>query len=648
MSNTRSRVKPSVPAQNYILGGNTLAIGGSIAQHSTHVNIGHRGGFDRLQEAVASAAFHNSAQRIDPPKCHPNTRLAVLHKIMEWIQNSENRDAWIMWLNVLQGRGNPTRNSVEPLIATLAYQLALTFPDTQHLISRAIDRDPLVFETSFESQLSSLIIEPLREIRSLSDGSNNVAPPFLIIIDGLDECDGREVQINIIYTIADALRDKDLPILFLITSRPEKQITMAFNSRKVPNLLERLPLDDTYLPDKDIRLFLNDKFVEIKMSHPFKHLIDPSWPTEDILNGLVEKSSGQFIYASVVMKFVSSSRRHPVQRLEVIQGIRPPRLDTPFAQLDALYIHIFSCVEDINSTMLVLSYAILGSFKTIPSIELFLSLAIGDIEVALADLTSIVVIESSSIKFLHASLPDFLLDPARSQKYYIDPPDRYADFAHRWFEHVKTGQSAALWGRGDAIHEHLKAAVPTKELHQDLLQFLPHPKHFAYLAQEDTVRILSKFLSSIKILDFQDEYRAYNQQLELITHMAKEHYPKHCHLLGEDHDISKILIKIESEQRGYEEGEREQQEACEREVREQEAHEQHARKHEVCTQKAREQHASEEEVREQQVRENRSQALVAQERDAKEARPRPTFQKRRLFAKWFPKGLRMYLTARKN
>ncbi|KAF8956885.1 hypothetical protein BDZ97DRAFT_144482 [Flammula alnicola] len=475
MSNTRSRVKPSVPAQNYILGGNTLAIGGSIAQHSTHVNIGHRGGFDRLQEAVASAAFHNSAQRIDPPKCHPNTRLAVLHKIMEWIQNSENRDAWIMWLNGAAGAGksaiaqsiaelciksklsiasffffrtDPTRNSVEPLIATLAYQLALTFPDTQHLISRAIDRDPLVFETSFESQLSSLIIEPLREIRSLSDGSNNVAPPFLIIIDGLDECDGREVQINIIYTIADALRDKDLPILFLITSRPEKQITMAFNSRKVPNLLERLPLDDTYLPDKDIRLFLNDKFVEIKMSHPFKHLIDPSWPTEDILNGLVEKSSGQFIYASVVMKFVSSSRRHPVQRLEVIQGIRPPRLDTPFAQLDALYIHIFSCVEDINSTMLVLSYAILGSFKTIPSIELFLSLAIGDIEVALADLTSIVVIESSSIKFLHASLPDFLLDPARSQKYYIDPPDRYADFAHRWFEHVKTGQSAALWGRG--------------------------------------------------------------------------------------------------------------------------------------------------------------------------------------------------------
>ncbi|KAF8951002.1 hypothetical protein BDZ97DRAFT_1589030, partial [Flammula alnicola] len=164
--------------------------------------------------------------------------------------------------------------------------------------------DPLVFQQSFKSQLEYLIIEPLRQLKRISDLSTNVTFPLLIIIDGMDECDGRDVQTNIIYTISDALRDKDLPILFLITSRPEQHLTMTFSSRKVADLLTRLPLDDTYFPDKDIRLFFNDKFTEIKISHPFRHLIDPSWPAADVLENLVEKSSGQFIYASVALNFV--------------------------------------------------------------------------------------------------------------------------------------------------------------------------------------------------------------------------------------------------------------------------------------------------------------------------------------------------------
>jgi len=35
-----------------------------------------------LHRATATAAFHNSKERFDPPKCHPKTRLAVLDKIM--------------------------------------------------------------------------------------------------------------------------------------------------------------------------------------------------------------------------------------------------------------------------------------------------------------------------------------------------------------------------------------------------------------------------------------------------------------------------------------------------------------------------------------------------------------------------------------
>ncbi|KAF8956897.1 hypothetical protein BDZ97DRAFT_144833 [Flammula alnicola] len=575
---------------------NAVFTGGTFTQHNGPSSVKvdsakELGGFERLLEVVAPAAFHNSEQRADTPKCHPNTRIAVLQKIIDWIQNSEDRDAWIMWLHGAAGAGksaitqsitelcvnsklaiasffffrtDPTRNSAHPLVATLAYQLCRTSSAAREIITRAIEKDPLVFQQSFKSQLESLIIEPLRQLKRISDVSTDLTFPLLIVIDGLDECEGRDVQTSIIYAISDALRDKDLPVLFLIASRPEQHLTMAFSSRKVADILTRLPLDDTYFPDKDIRLFLNDKFAEIKIGHPFRHLIDPSWPAADVLESLVEKSSGQFIYASVVMNFVSSSRHHPVQRLEVIQGIRLVGvLETPFAQLDALYMHIFSCVEDIKLATLILSFALLGRATRRLYIEKFLALAEGDVEIALADLPSVVVLESDTIKFLHASLPDFLLDPARSQNYYIDPPNAHADFAHRWFEHSKARRLMSIFyytaspimmlsAPSDQVVRHLDAAAPTNELHQDILEFVPRPEYFIALGSETafspvTAPKMSKFLSSIKALDFGDEHRAYNYQLEMMTRMAKKKYPDSFRELGRDHDISKILIKLEEE-----------------------------------------------------------------------------------------------------
>ncbi|KAF9479903.1 hypothetical protein BDN70DRAFT_788025, partial [Pholiota conissans] len=55
-----------------------------------------------LQQHVASAAFHNSAQRVHPPRCHPNTRTAVLQMIYDWIVDEGAgglREKWLLWLN---------------------------------------------------------------------------------------------------------------------------------------------------------------------------------------------------------------------------------------------------------------------------------------------------------------------------------------------------------------------------------------------------------------------------------------------------------------------------------------------------------------------------------------------------------------------
>ncbi len=119
-----------------------------------------------------------------------------------------------------------------------------------------------------------------------------------------------------------------------------------------------MALDDHYLPEHDIRVFLAESFDNIKRTHPFGHLLSDNWPEASDVRKIVQKSSGQFIYASVVVKFCSMLDLYPEQQLKIVHGLRPRGTLTPFAQLDALYQHIFSLVRDPQVTSLILAWSL--------------------------------------------------------------------------------------------------------------------------------------------------------------------------------------------------------------------------------------------------------------------------------------------------
>jgi len=444
------------------------------------------GGFEHLQKAVASSAFHNSGDTVDQPKCHPNTRTAVIKKIMDWILGLgvDDQNAVILWMYGPAGAGksaiahdiarrcdleklllagfffsrsDSTRSNAKSFIATIAYQIAINIPGTQEKIVATIEHDPLIFTRSLEAQLASLIVEPLCE--PLEGGYFN-APTSrrLIIIDGLDECDTPAVQCSILQVISLLFHEYHLPFLILVASRPESHLTHSFTTGSLPEFHTTLALDDTYKPDDDIRRFLTDKF---KDTHRMSGYLDPSWPSVDVLETLVEKSSGQFIYASTVVKYVSSIRHQPADRLNVVLGIRPPRhaREMPFGELDALYMHIFTAVEDIETVLLILGFhlltgvhssremslreirnLLLGFHPTmeIRDLEHFFLLNRGDIEMVLGDLSSLVVISGfKGIRLLHASLGDFLRDPARSKEFYINLSNIHTVCMRCCFHHIK-------------------------------------------------------------------------------------------------------------------------------------------------------------------------------------------------------------------
>lgn len=436
--------------------------------------------FAILRNAVASTAFHNSGDQFDPPKCHHNTRIAVLQKIKDWILrcDPETWDGFIMWLTGAAGAGkssiaqsiielyqregrilgsfffgksDPTRNHGRPLVATLAYQMYFALPEIQARLIQAIDSDPLIFTRSIAFQFKMIILEPLHDLfQSEGHYLSSNDHDRLIIIDGLDECIDRKTQCQILNMIANGVHQFRLPIIFLVASRPEHDIQTVFTSKAMRTIHTRLVLDAQYLPDDDIRVFLRDSFERIKEEHPYVDKSSPSWeewPGEEVICSLVMKSSGQFVYAATVIKFVESIRHRPDHRLEIILRLRPPDRELPFAELDALYIEIFSSIDpdSVEKVLQVFGLIFIWSAQVArkllrSEIELFLGLYEGESWLLFCDLGSLVtfgdVFGNEYISILHASLLDFFLDPSRSRQFYINMKTETHRHVINCFRHI--------------------------------------------------------------------------------------------------------------------------------------------------------------------------------------------------------------------
>ena len=101
-----------------------------------------------------------------------------------------------------------------------------------------------------------LIFEPLRKLHQESPFTQAI----VLLVDGVDECTVHKDQVDLIHTISKFIAEKSVPLIVIFSSRAEKQIQMAFNAKGVNRTLRRVPLDNDYRADDDIRLFLRDSF----------------------------------------------------------------------------------------------------------------------------------------------------------------------------------------------------------------------------------------------------------------------------------------------------------------------------------------------------------------------------------------------------
>jgi len=429
---------------------------------------------------MATSAMHTSPHSFERPACHENTRVEVLMYLRDWAEEAFEEKARIMWMYGYVGAGKSTiaqtlakqlhsmkkllasfffsrndgsRSSYKSLVATIAYQAARTIPELKALINAAVEENPQIFDENLEAQAKELLVDPLN---TLAGRPGFVADSFpsLIIVDGLDECDGPQIQCHILEIFAEVLCQCNFPLKIFVTSRQETNISGSFESAPLSSLSIHLALSDKYRPEDDIRAFLEDKFLSIRVSHPLRKYIPSSWPGAEVIETLVHKSSGQFVFASTVISFVSSLTHDPMERLDIIQNLEPnpSETDLPFAYLDMLYRHIFSRIlaENLKMTLTIIWLSTLTSYFTakkkfcLPVLSSFLSVKKSTVACCLAPLRS-VISHSDEICILHASLTDFLHDMRRSRRYFIgDGGARMATSVQICLDHFERGIDSGL------------------------------------------------------------------------------------------------------------------------------------------------------------------------------------------------------------
>ncbi|KAF8184234.1 hypothetical protein BJ912DRAFT_975450 [Pholiota molesta] len=455
-------------------------------------------GTDTLERRIAPGAFHDSGRKYDPPKCQSRTRTAILSMITNWL-NDDQRDCGMLWIygpggsgksaiaqtisqlcyergmlaaSFFFAKGIPGLNTEKHLMATIAHQISLSIPETRRYIAQAVESDPSVFSGTLETQLNTLIVNPLLQAYAALGDKRGVAKRWarLIVIDGLDECQGANVQRYIVRILSTALIHRKVPLFILVSSRPDPPIRDSFNSYDLRELIYTIVLDETYLPDAEIKRFFWTKFENIKQHHPLRTYIPANWPSSQMIQALVQRAAGHFIYASTIIKYVDSPQHRPVERLDGVLRILGVIL---FAQ------RLYSRRNTNNEPELPIPV-------TDPRfLEELLSLNRGDVSFILSDLHSILNVPDArrsstaspsragdnGIRILHSSLIDFLTDRSRAGRYFINSVKVHAELARACARNLLSGHKYVHQYAGQALVTHCRYSVLTQELMSDLLHF---------------------------------------------------------------------------------------------------------------------------------------------------------------------------------
>ena len=292
------------------------------------------------------------------------------------------------------------------------------------------------------AQLQTLIVDAFKCLSPLPQR------PYLVIIDALDECHDKATQQLILRLLYETIAVHKLPLRFLIGSRPESHIRDSFfDQESLYTVTRQVSLDERFDPGIDIQLFLRDGFAKICARNPILSHAEQPWPKEGVIELLVHRSSGQFIYAATVLKFVGAYSRSPTKQLALVLKSDP----IAFSVLDQLYYQILSDYPSEVNIVHILGIISVSHGELAEVMEDIFGMEEGELKLVIRGLSSLMEDKNDESEermntgatsyviphFAHASFGHYLFDPSRSGSFYVNRQEYENQVIMRSFTLIK-------------------------------------------------------------------------------------------------------------------------------------------------------------------------------------------------------------------
>jgi hypothetical protein len=425
----------------------------------------------KLDSASVFTATANGNEEDLLPTCLDGTRVQLLEKIMDWMEQRDGKS--IFWLCGPAGMGKSTisrtvakrrlkdkkagasfffkrghreRGNANAFFPTIVSQLVHQINALQEPVAKALE-DPGLSKAGLDDQFHKLLRDPLIALAQTQATSETIT----IVIDALDECDHNHIR-KFITLLSSINSIEKLRMRIFVTSRQVNDIASEFfamSSRLHDDIfLEQFQASDI---EGDLRRYLDDEFSQIRKRWPSEQLYDSTptnWPTDSDLEELVQLSTPLFIFAATICRYVKE--RSPQERLENILHKQRKVSGLPgkggFQALGLIYSQIISqslglgdegdeeihedeaedIAESIEAFRNVVGCIILAAEPLSPhALSELLDLPVKQIGGILRDLKSVLSVPGSNVESVqthHLSFREYLVDIKNksNQRFRVD------------------------------------------------------------------------------------------------------------------------------------------------------------------------------------------------------------------------------------
>ncbi|CCO36503.1 Vegetative incompatibility protein HET-E-1 [Rhizoctonia solani AG-1 IB] len=413
------------------------------------------------------SAVFNSAEAVEVQRrgCTEGTRKAQIDLLLEWASTPDAGKT--CWMNGMAGTGKTTiaytvcaelekvsrlgasffcsrlgasffcsRNiqecrQVKHITPSIAYQLARFSLPFRCALDMVLEEDSDGHTRALNVQYQKLILEPLVRVQK------SLPLDLIVVIDALDECENEDTVGQILSLLLSTT--VDLPIRFLMSSRPEAEITRKMTGRLDGQDDARLVLHNLDSSDvrKDIEAYMRSELEGILLNTAQ-------------LRGLLESCGLLFIFASTACRFIR--RGHETETLEEAVSTICSSVSIPAQRgnpIDILYLTVLKAAfersnmskDNLKRTKDILEMVICAIEPMTPdAIAGLLNLKSGkQVSALIQPLRSVLNVPKATgvVITLHASFPDFMLSTERSSEFCCAQETRHTLMAKACLQMVE-------------------------------------------------------------------------------------------------------------------------------------------------------------------------------------------------------------------